>query len=77
MAIVSNTIKIIGKEAARQNVNTVTEVILQKMKTTTVISVYVSVSPFPDLKAGPPKHKAAMLISRPRLSVELLLHVSI
>jgi len=77
MAVVSHIIKIIWKEATWQNVNTVTEVILQKMKTTTVTSVYVSVSPFPDLKAGPPKHNAAMLISRPRLSVEVLLQESI
>ena len=61
MSIVSHTVKIIWKEAAWQNVNTVTEVILQKTETTTVTSVYVSVSPFPDLKAGPPKQKAAML----------------
>ena len=77
MAIISHIIKIIWKEAAWQNVNTVTEMILQKLKTTTVTSVYVSVSPFPDLKAGPPKHNATMLISRPRLSVKLLLQESI
>jgi len=73
MSIFSRITKIIWKEAAWQNVNTVAEMILQKMKTTTVTSGYVSVSPFPDLKAGPPKHNTAMLISRPRISVELLL----
>lgn len=72
MAIFSHITKIIWKEAAWHNVNTVAEMILQKMKTTTVTSVYVSVSPFPDLKVGPPKHNAAILIPRPRLSFELL-----
>jgi hypothetical protein len=77
MATFSHIIKIIWKKATWQKVNTVTEVILQKIKTTTVTSIYFSVSPFPDLKAGPPKHNAAMLISRPRLSVKLLLQESI
>jgi hypothetical protein len=76
MAIVGLKMKITWKEVAWKNVNTVTEVILQKIKTTTVTSAYVSVSPFPDLRAGPPKHNA-ILTFRPRLAVELLLQASV